>query len=134
MRVLVDSSTLYSALTHRGRTREVLDGIMAKHEVVLSDYIVEEVERNLTSQLPTPKPVLEAFRRLLAEVEVVDRDRYGHLVPRATGIVERKDAPVLACALLEEVDALLTSDKGFKDVQDPDALVVFPWTAEATLL
>lgn len=54
MKILIDTSTLYSAMVHEGRVHDLIHFIIEKHEVVLSDYIVKELERNIQMKLSGP--------------------------------------------------------------------------------
>lgn len=55
MKILVDTSTLYSAIAHEGRVHDILHLLIEKHNVILSDFIIEELKRNLQLKLSGTK-------------------------------------------------------------------------------
>lgn len=67
-------------MTYEGRVHGLLHFIIERHEVVLSDYIVEELRRNIHLKLSGPKrecPLLnlETFLSLCTSLEFI----YTHL-------------------------------------------------------
>ncbi|MBS1263815.1 MAG: hypothetical protein MAG715_01006 [Methanonatronarchaeales archaeon] len=51
---------------------------------------------------------------------------YSGNIDEARSIISDKDSPVLACAMLPEVDLLITSDAEFGEAEHPDVRVAFP--------
>jgi predicted nucleic acid-binding protein len=115
MRILIDTSTLYSAMTHEGRVHDLLHLIIKRHEVVLSDYIVEELKRNIKLKLSGPKRenALLDLEIVVSLCCIITKEQYIHNLPAAKELISLKDSPVLACGMLDEIDYLLTSDKEF---------------------
>jgi len=115
MKILIDTSTLYSAMTHEGRVHDLLYLIIERHEVVLSDYIVEELKRNIQLKLSGPKreSALLDLEIVVSLCRIITIDQYIHNLPEAKELISLKDSPVLACGMLDEIDYLLTSDKEF---------------------
>lgn len=54
MKVVLDTNVLLSALATRGLCEAVLEVCLANHEIVLSEYILKELRRNLKSRLRLP--------------------------------------------------------------------------------
>lgn len=66
MRVVVDSSVhIAAAISRAGTCAAVLEDVLAHHELVLSDYILSEVERKLRDKLLYPARDIRALLRLL---------------------------------------------------------------------
>lgn len=126
MQVLVDSSSLYSALLHDGAVAEVVDEILAAHDVVITDYIQEEIRRNLAEALESGAYVDAYLGPLSEAVHVLDAEEYRHHLERVPEDVSRKDAPVVAAALHPDVDVLLTSDHQLLGLDLPQVEVVSP--------
>jgi predicted nucleic acid-binding protein len=116
LRVFLDSNALLSGLvSESGAARRVLDlaelGII---QVVLSDLIIVEVDRNL--QEHSFEHLLPLFRQYLLGLKPHSQpDPTKEQVLRAAEVVNVKDAPILAAALEAELDYFLTFDtKHFK--------------------
>ncbi len=119
MKILIDTSTLYSAMTYEGRVHDLLHLIIERHDVVLSDFIVEELKRNIQLKLSGPKRegALLDFEIFISHCSIITRDKYIHNLPAAIELISLKDSPVLACGMLDEIDYLLTSDKEFLNLK-----------------
>lgn len=132
MRVLVDSSSLYSALLHDGRVAELLDELLAAHHVVVTDYVLEEVRRNLDEALDPAHDVDAYLAPFVKAVHVLEADEYRPNLPRVPAHVSDKDAPVVAAALHPDVDVLLTSDRELVGLDLPGTEVASPagWGVE----
>lgn len=110
--VLIDTSTLYSGLGWSGPPSRVLVAIATGHfELVLTDYILDELFEHLRDFPPDRKePALRSFAYLQQAV-VIDQDGWNDKLDQAKPLVgEAKDAPIMAAYLLEEVDLLVTSN------------------------
>ena len=110
VRVFGDSSVLFAAsLSATGHARDViLAALRQELAFFLSDFVLEETERNLGKKAPAALPAFAAFRQLLA----------GHIVKptktqvlRAAAVVELKDAPIVAGALRARARYLATYDR-----------------------
>lgn len=115
MKILIDTSTLYSAMANEGRVHELLHFIIERHEVILSDYILEEFKRNIELKLSGSKreSALQDLEIFLSHCSIITKDEYIHNLPEAKKLISLKDSPVLACGMLNEINYLLTSDKEF---------------------
>ncbi|MBS1263814.1 MAG: hypothetical protein MAG715_01005 [Methanonatronarchaeales archaeon] len=51
MKVLLDSSTLYSAIAYDGNESDLLKAVIERHQPVISDYVLEELRRNFSRKL-----------------------------------------------------------------------------------
>ena len=43
MRILIDSSSLYSYIAYDGKVKEMLDHVIRTNEIFTTDYIIEEI-------------------------------------------------------------------------------------------
>ena len=136
MNILIDSSTMYSAIAHPGKISGLLDLIIEKHSIVLSDYIIEELRRNLSEKLSGKKRVnaLSRLNDFISYSIVKRKEEYLGNLSSAMNIISKKDAPVLACGMLPDVDFLLTSDKEFGNVKLDQVSILTPQKAKKVLL
>ena len=126
MNVLVDSSTLYSAIAHSGKVAALIDIVIERHTIVMSDYIIEELSRNLSKKLreKVRKRALDRLELFVSNAIVRDRDDYIEHLREAMQLISKKDAPILACAMLPDVDVLLASDKEFLDIECDRVVII----------
>ncbi|MEW5856460.1 MAG: PIN domain-containing protein [Cyanobacteriota bacterium] len=107
-RVFADSSILIAGAGSRtGASRAVLTmAEIGLFKLVISQQVLDECERNLHKKLPAAQPI---FAQLLAAIAPEIRPN-PPLEESAqwTPIIEAKDAPILAAAVLANVDRLLS--------------------------
>lgn len=105
---------IVSAFATRGLGADVLRLVMAEHELVIGEIVLEEVERALTKKLRVSPEVVAGDLALL-------RDRHVHPTARApkdSPVRDPDDARVLATALAAGAEVLVTGDRHFLDVRD----------------
>ena len=51
MKILVDSSIIYSAIVYSGKKSNILDLLIEKYTIVITNYIIEELKRNFKNKL-----------------------------------------------------------------------------------
>ena len=107
MRVFFDTNVLVSAFVSRGLCNDLLEIVLAEHELLVSDLVVEEFERVLRDKLGAPKPVLERALRILDQAEVVPNPT---AVPGGPAFDE-DDAAILAAAIEAGADVFVTGDQ-----------------------
>ena len=71
MRVFLDTNVLASAAATRGLCVDVSREVFASHELVISEYVIEELERVLTEKFNVPRDVREEYVWLLHQDSVV---------------------------------------------------------------
>lgn len=111
IKVFVDTSVLISGLaSSAGALGAVLDLCEAEViQMVISRQVIVEADRNFLTKLPR---LLNRFRQFIHDLKPLMIDDPGpSLVKKATAIVGRKDASILAAALDGKVDYLVTLDK-----------------------
>ena len=123
MRVMLDTNVLISAATLPSRyIPELLDKLVEHHTIVLSTYVIDELKRVTREKFPDKNAVVERFLRelpfeLAYTPEIIDPAEY----PK---IRDSKDLPILATAINEDVDILLSGDGDFAplDMKRPEVL------------
>lgn len=108
MRVFLDANILFSAAKADGAVRALVRLLLDRgHECCVDAYVVAEARRNLVNKGPQAVQLLDA---LLGQLQVA---------PALAGAVETvelawlpaKDRPVLAAAIRQGCDALVTGDR-----------------------
>lgn len=109
-RIFIDSSVLFSAANSaRGHSRDLmLMGANGEITVFLSEYVLEETQRNL-AQLK--RPPLDELGQILANASIQIVEVNKQAVLDAAAWINLKDAPILAAAKIARVDLLVSLDK-----------------------
>ena len=117
MKILVDTNVFVASMKFAGVKRKVIWKILEKgYVLVLTDFIIEELKRKFT-ELYGPGEVQAALENLLTFlgsglVEVKNLKEYARNIPVAKTLIREKDAPILATVMLDDIDYLVTRDKG----------------------
>jgi putative PIN family toxin of toxin-antitoxin system len=105
---------IVSAFTTRGLSADVLRLVLAEHELVVGEIVLEEVERSLTKKMRVAREVAAGDMALLRDRHVQPTAR----APKESPIRDPDDAQILATALAAGADLLVTGDRHFLDVRD----------------
>jgi uncharacterized protein len=106
VRVVLDTNVLLAAFGTRGLCEALLDVCLEAHELVLSQYILDELREHLVGKFKVPKGQAAAIVRFLrAQAQMVDPVE----VPAST-VADADDLPVLGTAIAARADCLVTGD------------------------
>lgn len=125
MRVMFDTNILVSAgLFRSSRLAALAERVSDEHTLVLSSQIIDELRMVMDMKFPHKKAACEAFLNKLS-FEMVLTPRYvdPSIYPR---IRDKSDYPILASAIIADVDVFITGDKDFLalDVERPEILAI----------
>jgi predicted nucleic acid-binding protein len=111
IRAFLDASVLFAAsYSETGSSRDLLrEAVRGKLQIVVSQHVLEEAERNLAQKAPEVVPALHELLTVVA-AEVADKPTGAELAQAATYIA-LKDAPIVAAAVKAKVDYLATWDR-----------------------
>jgi putative PIN family toxin of toxin-antitoxin system len=108
VKVVLDSSVLIAAAISRaGVCAELLEDVLTQHELVISDFIAEEVGRKLRDRFNFPESEVRQLRRFLGRMATA-------VVPTnlpANVCRDANDIPVLGTAVAASASVLVTVDK-----------------------
>jgi len=114
MRVFLDTNVLVSGFATRGLSADVVRLLLAEHELLIGEVILEETRGVLTEKFGVPDEKADQIERLL-------RRRHVEPVPDSDSPVEVRDPDdevVLASAIAAEAEILITGDNDLLDVAD----------------
>ena len=113
MRVVLDTNLLVAAFVARGSCNELLEHCIVHHEVILSKFILEELQETLIRKFDFSQDEARAVVRLLCtRAQIVDP------VPLPTPVCrDPDDDSVLATAQTGEFVAVVTGDKDLTVLQ-----------------
>lgn len=125
MTIMLDTNILISAGLFAGsHLSKLAIQIADDHQVVLSSRIVDELWAVVRLKFPDRKAVLETFlKRFSFEMAYTPAEIDQDIYPK---IRDKKDYPILASAIIADVDVFITGDKDFDglDVERPEIMSI----------
>lgn len=106
MRVLLDTNVLASAFGTRGLCTDLFRVVVAEHDLVVGEVVLEELRRVLLTKFRVSAERTAEVEELLRGYEVVARPGE----PDAAKVSDAADRWVLASARAANVDVLVTGD------------------------
>jgi putative PIN family toxin of toxin-antitoxin system len=107
VRVFLDTNVLASALATRGLCSDVLQAVLAEHELVVGIAVIEELREILPRKFHLPPQVVAEFLSLIKEQGIL----VSKAAPVTVKLRDRGDRRVLANALAGDSDVFVTGDK-----------------------
>jgi len=119
MRVFLDTNVLVSGFATRGLSADVVRLLLAEHELLTGEVVLEETRRVLTEKLGLPEEKAEGIERLLRRrhVEAVP-DPESPASDPPVEVRDPDDEIVLASAIAAKAEILITGDKDLLDIAD----------------
>ncbi len=106
MRVFLDTSVLVSAYATRGLCADVFRLVLAEHELITAEIVLQELERTLLRKIRLTPEVVQDVLSFLRQYPVEPNPETGADLP----VRDPDDAWVLASALAAGADVLVTGD------------------------
>jgi uncharacterized protein len=120
VRVFLDTNVLVAAVATRGLCADVFRTVLASHELVSSQQVLDEVRRVLRVKLGvSPGPVADFVRLLEQEAEVASPARLPEIE-----LNDRDDLPILGAAAGAEV--FVTGDRELVELGTVEGMRVVP--------
>ena len=115
MRVMLDTNILISiVIFNSDKLKQMLIKICEKYTLVLSSYIIQELEDVTERKFSNKKNNMEEFLyKLPYELEYTPSKI---LEEESVSLRDKKDMPVLYSAITANVDVLITGDRDFEDI------------------
>lgn len=106
MRVFLDTNVLVSAFATRGLCADLFRLVIAEHELVVGEVVLQELRRVLTERFRVPPDHVQSVEDLLRSYEVAA------VPPEIDGVRVRDESDrwVLASARAASADVLVTGD------------------------
>lgn len=114
MKAALDSSVLIAAYISRaGVCAELLEDIFMHHQLVTSEYVLEEVARKLSEKFRFPPEMVAQLREsILAAAQCVEPAD----IP-IESCRDPNDLPILGTAVAAQADVLITVDKDLLELR-----------------
>jgi putative PIN family toxin of toxin-antitoxin system len=108
VKLVLDSSVLIAAsISRAGVCAELLEDVLTHHELIISDFIVDEISRKLREKFQFPKAEIAEFSRFLRDIARLVEP--AEIDPRVCR--DPEDIPVLGTAVAAMADLLISVDK-----------------------
>lgn len=114
MRVFLDTNVLVSALATRGLCTDLFRVVVAEHDLVVGEVVLEELRRVLAAKFRVPADRIEEAEDLLRAYEVAARPTH----PDPIRLADSADRWILGSARAAKVDVLVTGDAELLAVAD----------------
>lgn len=129
MRVMLDTNILVSIIFFpTTATRIFARNLSEHHRIVLCDYVIEELRLVTLRKFPNKiKALNQFFLELPFDMVYTPKTHDINTIPP---IRDAKDSPILATALLENIDVFATGDKDFLvlEIETPEILTMTEFT------
>jgi putative PIN family toxin of toxin-antitoxin system len=106
------------------QTRKLAKKLTDSYKIVICDYVIQELQLVTERKFPTKRSALDRFfMELPFELVYTPKVISDEEIPQMR---DEKDYPILATAMMEEVDVFLTGDKDFLvlDVETPEIMTM----------
>ena len=125
MRIMLDTNIFISMIFFpSAQTRELARRLTESHQIVVCDYVIEELRLVTERKFTAKRKFLDRFfMELPFELVYTPKELDLNEFPEMRDV---KDSPILATAIMEGIDVFLTGDKDFLvlDVETPEILTM----------
>jgi putative PIN family toxin of toxin-antitoxin system len=114
MKVFADTNFLVSAIASRGLSSDVFQLVLAEHDLVTGEFVLNELRRVLITKLKVPEEIVKEAELLLNRYQVEP-------IPKKPSLIKVRDEDdrwVLESAIQAEADVLITGDKDLLVISD----------------
>jgi putative PIN family toxin of toxin-antitoxin system len=122
---MIDTNVIISAaLFPNDRMNSFLDAISQEHQLFLCSYCLEELERVVRAKW---KPRLKHMELFLQKLQyTLIHTPSVNILDTAIIIRDEKDYPIIASAIIADVDVFITGDKDFGglELERPEILTI----------
>ena len=120
MRVCLDTNALVAAFATRGLCADVFRTVLAEHDLVIGDVILEEFHRVLAGKFKVPLERIDAIDAVFAPFARTPRPA----APGPAAIRDPADRWVFATAVDGKADVLVTGDRDLLALHDTGSIRV----------
>ncbi|MBC7334217.1 MAG: putative toxin-antitoxin system toxin component, PIN family [Actinobacteria bacterium] len=108
MKIFLDANVIISAFITHGHAAELVEYCLIHHKIYTSDFIIKEVKRNLKEKFNfNDKEINEVINFIKSNF--INVGKYKRLNKKISN--DPDDDNVLAAAIFEKVDCIVTGDK-----------------------
>lgn len=112
MKVFLDTNVLVSGFATRGLCADLIRLVLAEHELIVGEVVLEELERALKKKIELPTNQIQEILAFLENQTIQPKP----ISPSSIPARDEDDRWVLASALAAKTDVFVTGDKDLLDV------------------
>ncbi len=112
MKVFADTNFLVSAFATRGLSADVFQVVLAEHQLMTGEFVLNEIARVLTEKLNVPERIARDAEDILRRHHVEPLPDQ----PSEVQVIDEDDRWVLESALRAKADVMITGDKDLLDI------------------
>ena len=112
MKVFLDTNVLVSGFAPRGLCADVIRLILAEHELVTAEVVLDELKHVLKQKIQLPAEQVQEILAFLENQTLQLRPKSPSSIP----VRDEDDQWVLASALAAKAEVLVTGDKDLLDI------------------
>ncbi len=112
MRVFLDTNVLVSGFATRGLCADVIRLVLAEHELIVAQVVLDELQRVLKQKIELPAEQIQEILAFLENQTVQPKPKSLSSIP----VRDEDDQWVLASALAAKADVFVTGDKDLLDI------------------
>lgn len=112
MKVALDTNVLVSAVATRGLCADIFNLVLAQHQLVVGVTVLAELKRVLRQKMRVPSEIVQELDALLRREAIVA----GKAKALTVKIRDKSDVPVLAEAVAEGAEVLVTGDRDLLEI------------------
>ena len=120
MKIVLDSNIIIAAFSSRGLCASVFELCLDRYTIMISDFILSEVSRILQDRFKMPPTNVKTILNYLKEFCIVAS--YNKLQKRICR--DPFDDEILALAISNGVDYIITGDKDLLDLKDYQSIKI----------
>ena len=121
MRVALDTNVLVAAFATRGLCSDLFRLLLAEHDLIVTDVLLEELGRVLTAKLGLPNDRRDGLLAFLTSFHSIETQTADSKLLKF-GLRDRDDERVLASVIDSGAEVLVSGDKDLLEAVLPEAL------------
>lgn len=114
MKILFDANVIISGFVSQGYSFEVIKDAAGKYEVYCTEYLLKETQKSLSAKFPLSDKVINSIINTVKKQFI--RGKTADTVERISR--DPKDDQILADAVINEIDIIITGDKDLLELKD----------------
>ena len=120
MKVCLDTNVLIAAFATRGLCTDVLRTVLAEHELILGEVILDEFRRILRRKFKLPEDRILTAVSVFDGIDIISKPKSASSI----AVRDKADRWVLATAITGDADVLVTGDDDLLSVSEQAPLLI----------